>query len=880
MNVVRHPEWQKGSEPDDLAVAVTRVLEGASADGKISVPRGCEYAKKGAPLGRASNFNKTSGADAPGGVGEEGAAPRAPTPKRAKAAKAAAKPPVRRDANGKKVRRRPPAPPLRKPPPPAPKAAKPPDPAAEQRWSSVAWQLAGSLRDLMGRSQQKCRLWLVAPSATLVAFRPGDGKRSPRFAVEGMSTCKSCNCPLCVRQWERVRTREVQTAVANWLRKDLPVIFGTFLMRHHHGMPLALEMRLLNAAFGNLWSGNAGKKLAALIGGKPESIKAHDLTWSERGWWHPHLHALFFHAEELNVTVDELEEALRARWLKALPQALKSMKSLVARILGADERRPFGSDPCRVHQRFLRHIEKKRARRCWRGHGLMKRLRERRAIEGPGPEIEEHHQCSDCAFELGQREAHHRKRGQPMILEPGDRVLHEEWRGETCSACMFGTGECPNSRERAARMFGKSLVPDHVPLRESMLRLKRMLKLFTAKNISPDSKRCVQLDRIHRGDPFDQVSSYLPKLGAMGFELASASSKLGRERRDRKGRIIRHYSKWEVAHLTTMRHEPRLRGAARRAWRQLYRATKGLAHISFSDRLLLGVGLDPYANDNEPPEFDIDENEQRFVVGEIEKPTWVGMAREHGHALLAALSQAFHMGKLETLSWVQPPKHGSDEPVFVLDPAERAPPEVSQGLDAARAAEARARWRAQRDRTIYEAEKVDRSRRWEKLRAVAAVAGPEAWQELRSAIQAEDRWIGSGADRGAAYWEQANAAHERREELRAGEGEREDMVSRARAELAPEGALYGVELDRRRRFEDDWSEPEAPGKPKLTPRQHRRRIRNELIARIETARTLRRTGLDRLTADRMAREMYLQEVSDEWIEANRLEALALLRGDT
>jgi hypothetical protein len=405
-------------------------------------------------------------------------------------------------------------------------------------------------------------------------------------------------------------------------------------------------------------------------------------------------------------------------------------------------------------------------------------------------------------------------------VRPGDRVLHEEWIGETCSACMFGTGECPNNRERAARMFGKSLVPDHISLRDSMLKLRKMLRTFTEKNILPTFERGVVLDRIHKGDPYDQVASYLPKLGAVGFELASSSTKLGWvDEHDR-----RHYSKWEVAQLCTLRGEGKTRAAARRAWRQMYRATKGLAQISFSDREALGLGEDPYANDNEPPEIDVDENETQRVLGHVEKAVWVGMARERGHALIGAIVTAHRTGVLQSLSWVSPPM-GGEEPRPVLDPAERAPPEVSAGLEAAQAAAARARWRAERDRATYDAVNIDRARRWELLDRVSRVAGPPAWDELVTSLVATGRWLGAGAVRGAEYWRQANAAQERREKLH--RGELCDRVTRALEALGAAGAL---------KFD-----------PNLTKR--------EQLLRIEVARTLRRSGLDRVTSERLAREM-------------------------
>lgn len=756
-----------------------------SADGKIPVPRVRGTGELGAPLGAAHNFGpkkKKKGADAPGALREE------------------------EGPNGERF------------------VVEPLGPDAER----VASLLARNLRGLMGRSQEKCRLWVVAPTVTLVEYVSGKGSR--RLAFEGVSTCKSCNCPLCARKWERTRTGEIQAAVANWLRKQLPVIFATFTMRHHKGMPLALQHRLLTKAFGELWSGTKGQKFKARLGGKPEFARAHDLTWSLEEWWHPHLHSLMFFPCELE-GLDEgtLLELLDERWREALPAALRSMNKLIRRMLG-DEKKRLAAGPCRVHARFLKRIAR-RGKRCWRGHALHRRLGDRKQGE---PEqwapIADHHQCSDCAFELGLRSvAFKEKRGKKKgytvvgtIPQPGDRVLHEEVLQDTCPACMFGLAECPNHRERAARMFGTSLVPGHVPLKDSLIRIRKMLRTMTAKNILPTRERGVKVDRIRQGDHADQVSGYLPKLGAIGFELAASSTKMGWE--DSRGH--RHFTKWEVAKLCAMRQERGLREAARRAWRQMYKATKGTATITFSDRVALGLGPDPYEDDNEPPEIDIDEEEVSRVLGEVDKPVWVGMAREHRHTLIGALVSAHRAGALERLDWVMPPIGKSGEPRPVHDPEDRAPPELSRGVSPELAAEARARWRAERARATYEAEKVDRSRRWERLRAVADVDGPEAWRTLLEALQGEDQWKGAGALRGAEHWHLANAAHEREEARRVAAGDRYDMVTKALDSLGDAGALAR----------------EGPSFATLK-------------LRVELVKTLRRTGFDRVTADRLAREM-------------------------
>jgi hypothetical protein len=106
------------------------------------------------------------------------------------------------------------------------------------------------------------------------------------------------------------------------------------------------------------------------------------------------------------------------------------------------------------------------------------------------------------------------------------------------------------------------------------------------------------------------------------------------------------------------------------------------------------------------------------------------------------------------------------------------------------------------------------------------VQGPEAWAELLASLTSSRQWLGSGVVRGANHWAQVNEVHDRREQARLDQGERGDMVTRALDQLGASNALKGEGLPRR-----------------------------ELLLRIELARTLRRTGLDRVTADRMAAEM-------------------------
>lgn len=204
--------------------------------------------------------------------------------------------------------------------------------ASTQAALAVA-QLANGLRGLMSKSQVGCRIRRISPEVSLVEYSsPG----TRRLVVEGVHTCKSPMCAQCYGKWQRTRSAEIKQAIDN--HGAARTGFGTFTMRHHRRMPVALQQRLLGAAYGNLWSGRGGQAAARRLGGKPESVRAHDRTWSDAHGWHPHLHALLFLQRE-GVSESELFHVLDGRWVEALPAALKRFKRLVYSILTAPERR-------------------------------------------------------------------------------------------------------------------------------------------------------------------------------------------------------------------------------------------------------------------------------------------------------------------------------------------------------------------------------------------------------------------------------------------------------------------------------------------------------------------------------------------------------------
>lgn len=454
--------------------------------------------------------------------------------------------------------------------------------APSQTSSTHGARLASGLRGVWGSEGQAqfwCRLKRIQADVQLVGYYSLGTEGSARLGVTGVATCKSPLCPLCAPKWARTRAEEITTAIDHWGAKR--VLFGTLTMRHHKGMPLALQHRLLTRAFGHLWSGRAGQEHAHAWGGRPEAIRAHDRTWSNEHGWHPHLHVLFFRQSEAQ-TVGELESALTARWPEALGCALRAMKRGVCKALGAQ--------------------------RC------------------PCPE------CRSYRENASPKRMAARKRKRPGFG------------GECSKARRCRCEDC--TRIRIKRMFGRKLCPKKEPLEDSLHRLTDLLRPFSEANISPSKARGVKLETVRAED---RAPTYLAKLG---LELAFNDAKHVKIVKDDRGREIAHYPHWGVAHLAT-RHGDPLRMPARRAWSELYRATKGTQTITFSDRVALGLGPDPYAEDQEPPEQSPEEFQR--LLGQIAGDRWDTLRRAQGHGLLVTIGDAFDLKLLEELPFVEPP---------------------------------------------------------------------------------------------------------------------------------------------------------------------------------------------------------------------------------
>ncbi len=504
--------------------------------------------------------------------------------------------------------------------------------------------LAAGLKGLMGFAQDTCRLRAVSPSVQLIEYTSPDRRR---MALHGVHTCKSPLCALCAPKWQRSRSDDISAAIdAHPLGAD-GVYFVTLTHRHNRKMNLALQHRLQTSAFGSLWGGNAGQKAAARLGGKPESIRAHDRTWSKERGWHPHTHALLF-VRNAELDPSELGKLFDKRWPIVLAAALRRFKTQCLRII------------TRSDQVVWSDVGEKAFPSGQGGCGR--------------------HDCRVCMLPFyGPRVE------LPFFGPLREGEAQRVWRGPKLGALPLRAseqiGECLHFRERATRIFGvrlfprvrrEALGPDAsgkpryservVPIHDSALRVLSMLEPFTAESIRPTKAHGAFVERMRNRE---RLPNYLAKLG---LELASSLSKLGKEGSDR----VRHFGQWEVARLATTHGHP-LREAARRAWSQLFWATRGTQTITFSDREALGLPEDDYADGAEPDEQR--DGERSRCVGLIEAASYRERVTEREHGVLSELAAAYERGELAALGYVDPP--GELSRALRVVPPVRGPPSTA-----------------------------------------------------------------------------------------------------------------------------------------------------------------------------------------------------------
>ena len=144
-------------------------------------------------------------------------------------------------------------------------------------------------------------------SADLVRYADG------RAGVHGLAMCGSVwTCPVCSARISKYKSNELAKGVEIWQARGGDVRMVTFTMRHHAGQSLKDSIRDIRSAYREYQSGRGWieiKKDFSIVG----VITALEITYSKLNGWHPHLHALFFLKEKLDV--DLLETVLQDRWL-------------------------------------------------------------------------------------------------------------------------------------------------------------------------------------------------------------------------------------------------------------------------------------------------------------------------------------------------------------------------------------------------------------------------------------------------------------------------------------------------------------------------------------------------------------------------------------
>lgn len=496
--------------------------------------------------------------------------------------------------------------------------------------------LAAGLKGLMGFAQDTCRLRAISPDVQLVEYRTPERRR---MALHGVHTCKSPLCPLCAPKWQRHRSDEITQAIDRWEPGPDAVFFVTLTMRHNRKMRLALQHRLLTAAFGSLWGGNAGKKASRKLGGKPESVRAHDRTWSKRRGWHPHIHALLF-TRDAELDAAELRALLDKRWPVVLSAALKRFRSLCLRIISRSDSIGETGMPS--------------------GRGGCGRV-----------------DCSVCQlpFVGPRREVAYQG---PLREDESRRIVRAPKLGAFPLPASEQQGECPHFAERARRLLGVRMFPrkkrelqgEHpdgtpryverpIPIHDSARKVLAMLEHFTPENIRPTLKHGAFVERMRDRD---RLPNYLAKLGLEAAWTLDKAGKLGSDG-------VQHFGHWDVARMAAT-HGHDLRAPARRAWGELFWATKGTQTITFSDREALGLDPDLESDESELPEAAADETSQCIATIPATVYREQVAAREHG--VLSELAGAYERGELAELGYVEHPG-AAGRPLRSV-PSERGPP--------------------------------------------------------------------------------------------------------------------------------------------------------------------------------------------------------------
>ena len=134
----------------------------------------------------------------------------------------------------------------------------------------------------------------------------------------GVARCGSVwACPVCSAKIRHERMIEVEAGMQRWLAEGNSVVFFTLTMPHDFGESCSSLMDTISQAFSAVFSGRPYKRDRERFG-IVHSFRAWDATHGRNGW-HPHIHgALFVKGHLDGAEIEEFEESIFKRWVRAV----------------------------------------------------------------------------------------------------------------------------------------------------------------------------------------------------------------------------------------------------------------------------------------------------------------------------------------------------------------------------------------------------------------------------------------------------------------------------------------------------------------------------------------------------------------------------------
>lgn len=148
------------------------------------------------------------------------------------------------------------------------------------------------------------------PSAEGVVVHIGaEGTRH----VTGIQRCKSVgSCPVCSPTIRSTRAADIEAAVEAWHALGGDVWFLTLTVPHGPDDWLGDTLTRIQTMWRQMTQGTGWRNLRR-DGGVQGMVRAWEITWTETGGWHPHIHVLIF-ANSRRLEPLRVIEQWRSRW--------------------------------------------------------------------------------------------------------------------------------------------------------------------------------------------------------------------------------------------------------------------------------------------------------------------------------------------------------------------------------------------------------------------------------------------------------------------------------------------------------------------------------------------------------------------------------------